>query len=119
MSSLDTAPDESVRKIHPDVVEMRLSRHFELDGVHDGEIDDSYHGQFTRNDRRDMDRMGKVQELRVGTTAFIFTGTLLIIMCAEEFPLLLRLELHCCNPGHVGGAIGVSQLSSSSILYGP
>jgi hypothetical protein len=40
---------------------------YDLDGV-DDEVDD-YHGakslSFTRNDRKDMARMGKTQELRV------------------------------------------------------
>lgn len=63
--SSDLPTDESVRKTPLHVSEVRLPRQLALDGVHDDEVDDSYHGQFTRNDRRDMGRMGKVQELRV------------------------------------------------------
>ena len=74
-SSSDIATDESVRKTHLDVSETRLPRQFELDGMHDEAVDDSYHGQFTRNDRRDMGRMGKVQELKVGTVPSIRIGT--------------------------------------------
>lgn len=57
--------DGSTRKTRLDVSETKVPEQFELDGIHDDEVDDSYHGQFTRNDRRDMGRMGKVQELRV------------------------------------------------------
>ena len=63
--SSDLPTDESARKTHLHVSEARLPRQLALDRVHDDEVDDSYHGQFTRNDRRDMGRMGKVQELRV------------------------------------------------------
>jgi len=36
--------------------------------IDDDQVDDTYHGQFTRNDRRDMARMGKAQELKVTTS---------------------------------------------------
>lgn len=47
-----------------------IPRQYELDGI-DDEIDDNHAVKsvkspgYTRNDRRDMDRMGKTQELRV------------------------------------------------------
>ncbi|KAA6408204.1 MAG: amino acid transporter [Lasallia pustulata] len=68
--SSDLPTDESVRKTPLHVSEVRLPRQLALDGVHDDEVDDSYHGQFTRNDRRDMGRMGKVQELRRNFRSF-------------------------------------------------
>ena len=42
---------------------------YETDGVDDGDIDDTYYGQhslkgFTRNNKKDMSRMGKEQKLR-------------------------------------------------------
>ena len=64
MPSSDIAIDDSIRKA-PVETSKELSRRYDLDGVDDEGADDSYHGQFTRNDRRDMGRMGKVQELRV------------------------------------------------------
>ena len=46
---------------------MAVPRQYDLDGIDDDA--DEYHGVkspgLTRNDRRDMDRMGKTQELRV------------------------------------------------------
>lgn len=78
LSPSEMATQEPVGKTHLDVSETKVPRQFELDGIHDDEVDDSYHGQFTRSDRRDMGRMGKVQELKVGTVASIRSPTLLI-----------------------------------------
>ena len=68
-SSSDIATDESVGKAPLGIAETKIPCQFELDGVNDAEVDDSYHGQFTRNDRRDMGRMGKIQELKVRMAA--------------------------------------------------
>ena len=52
---------------HEDSIKA-LPQKYKLDGIdEDGDLNDTYHGRrgFTRNDRKDMGRMGKLQELRV------------------------------------------------------
>jgi len=50
-----------------------------FDGVDAPEAEDSYHGYLgsTQHDRTDMDRMGKVQELRVSFSIIRHLGTIL------------------------------------------
>ena len=52
-----------------------------LDGVDTPDAEDSYHGYLgsTQHDRTDMDRMGKVQELRVSFSIICYLGTILTI----------------------------------------
>ena len=51
-----------------DPMDMKDPRQNNSDVIDDDQVDDTYHGQFTRNDRRDMTRMGKAQELKVTTS---------------------------------------------------
>ena len=58
------------RKPAPGISAREVSKTYSLDGI-DGideqDVDDSYHGHLgvTRNDQKDMTRMGKIQQLRV------------------------------------------------------
>jgi choline transport protein len=58
--------DGSTQKTKLRVPAPNFPPNYDLDGVYDDEAVDSYHAHrgYTRNDRRDMSRMGKIQELR-------------------------------------------------------
>src|SRR5271170_6702702 len=53
------------RKTSPETSSGEIPKTCELDGIE--EVNDNYHDHLgvTRNDRRDMSRMGKIQQLRV------------------------------------------------------
>jgi hypothetical protein len=72
MSSSPHSLADDIRKKPANESSKEIPRKYELDGIDEDGCDD-YHGVrshgFTRNDRRDMDRMGKVQELRVSCEA--------------------------------------------------
>jgi hypothetical protein len=55
------------RKPAPGVSVREASKTCSLDGIDEQDVDDSYHGHLgvTRNDQKDMTRMGKIQQLRV------------------------------------------------------
>ena len=58
----------AVGKTHEDSM-TETPQKWEIDGMDDNDIDDRYHGHqslkgFTRNDKKDMNRMGKEQKLR-------------------------------------------------------
>jgi hypothetical protein len=54
------------RKPAPGISAQEVSKTYNLEG-NDEDVDDSYHGHLgvTRNDQKDMTRMGKIQQLRV------------------------------------------------------
>ena len=55
------------RKPAPGVSAREVSKTYSVDGIDEQNVDDSYHGHLgvTRNDQKDMTRMGKIQQLRV------------------------------------------------------
>ena len=55
------------RKPEPGISAREVSKTHSLDGIDEQDVDDSYHGHLgvTRNDQKDMTRMGKIQQLRV------------------------------------------------------
>lgn len=58
------------RKPAPGISVQEASKTCSLDGIDEQDVDDSYHGHLgvTRNDQKDMTRMGKIQQLRVSRT---------------------------------------------------
>lgn len=61
---------EHPSKVSPNVSEGEASKVASFDGIEaPDDVDDSYHSYLgsTHNDRQDMNRMGKTQELRVST----------------------------------------------------
>ena len=56
---------EADQKVPVTSTSRELPREYELDGIDD--LNDDYHGHvgYTHNDKSDMHRMGKVQELKV------------------------------------------------------
>lgn len=69
MTAISTAvPADISGKDVPIGAVTEIPKTYSLDGIEDEEaVGDSYHGHrgFTRNDNKDMNRMGKKQELRV------------------------------------------------------
>lgn len=57
----------NLRKPAPGVSAREVSKTYSLNGIDEQDVDDSYHGHLgvTRNDQKDMTRMGKIQQLRV------------------------------------------------------
>ena len=110
MPSSDIATDDSIRKA-PVETSKEIPRRYDLDGIDDEGADDSYHGQFTRNDRRDMGRMGKVQELRVRWVDGYRRCRDSAKRPLEEFSLILRIEFYRRPPGYLGGTFGASSPS--------
>jgi hypothetical protein len=55
------------RKPAPGTSAQEVSKTYSLGGNDEQDIDDSYHGHLgvTRNDQKDMTRMGKIQQLKV------------------------------------------------------
>ena len=64
--------DVTLQKTLPETSAGEISKTYELDGIDDQDVNhDDYHHHLgvTRNDRRDMTRMGKIQQLRVSGPA--------------------------------------------------
>jgi hypothetical protein len=59
--------DVSLRKTSPETSSREIPKTYELDSIDSQDVGDNYHDHLgvTRNDRRDMSRMGKIQQLRV------------------------------------------------------
>jgi hypothetical protein len=55
------------RKPAPGISAQEVSQTYSLDGIDEQDVDDGYRGPLrgTRNDQKDMTRMGKIQQLRV------------------------------------------------------
>ena len=55
------------RKPGPGISAQEDSQTYSIDGIDEQDVDDSYRGHVrgTRNDQKDMNRMGKIQQLRV------------------------------------------------------
>ena len=71
MSDLSEALNHAhPRKPTPSISQREASKTPSLDGIDEQDVDDSYHGHLgvTRNDQKDMTRMGKIQQLRVSRT---------------------------------------------------
>jgi hypothetical protein len=81
-----------------------------FDGVDTPDAEDNYHGHLgsTRHDNNDMERMGKVQELRVSKKVEPFQ--LNINKELAKLPSSLRLEFYHDSARHLGGDAGVSQV---------
>jgi hypothetical protein len=56
------------RKPAPGISAQEVSKTYSHEGNDEQDVDDSYHGHLgvTRNDQKDMTRMGKIQQLKVG-----------------------------------------------------
>lgn len=73
-SSFDATSRGFFTKAPPDHLEKEIipsPTQAQFDGVDDEWVNQSYHGQFTRNDQRDMGRMGKIQELKASATTLL------------------------------------------------
>jgi len=59
--------DVSLQKTSPETSSREIPKRYELDSIDSQDVGDNYHDHLgvTRNDRRDMGRMGKIQQLRV------------------------------------------------------
>ena len=83
----------------------------------DDEID-SYHGSFTRNDRRDMGRMGKVQELKASTRSP--RGAISADLRVEKLQTFISVGLYRGPSRHLGSTISASQprqIASIGVIF--
>jgi hypothetical protein len=88
-SELAATPDESIQKPPLDTAEKVLPQKLEVDSIGDDDIvDDGYHGQFTRKDKRDMQRMGKVQELKRNFRSFSVMSFTIVLQNTWEVLLV-------------------------------
>lgn len=70
-STLETVTGESLEKAPNEPSLRAIQGQTQFDGIHDADANHSsysHHG-FSRNDRSDMHRMGKVQELKVSSSS--------------------------------------------------
>ena len=70
-AGLDPVTGESPEKIPNETSLRAIQRQTQFDGIYDADPNDSDYSYraFSRNDRSDMRRMGKIQELRVRSSS--------------------------------------------------
>jgi hypothetical protein len=113
-------PDVVIDDSHKGINETSVTavpRHYELDGIDDE--GDEYHSikspSYTRNDRRDMDRMGKTQELRVSKNGRR-RGLAKVIL--EKFPTYLYLEFCGAVAEYLGDSLDASHIHTEFARLG-